>query len=196
MGLDMVGKLGAYDRLNRFSWSFEAVETLRKLWGEPEHSARTIGEMLGCSANAVIGKAHRLGLSAITKELRAQKSRAQQGMPTLTRRYNFVKPLVENPTYQPLTPAPVPLAHTTESLPEALWVKPEDLAPNGCTYPMGDPFTDEFRYCGLSRTLDRNKRLSAYCTVHHKLTHHSYAPQLNLGPSEYRRGVKKRTFGY
>lgn len=48
-------------------WTEEAVATLKKLWVEGL-TAREIGDRLGgVSRNAVIGKAHRLGLSAKTK---------------------------------------------------------------------------------------------------------------------------------
>jgi GcrA cell cycle regulator len=48
-------------------WTEEAVATLKRLWAEGG-SARAIGETLGgISRNAVIGKAHRLGLSNKTK---------------------------------------------------------------------------------------------------------------------------------
>ncbi len=44
-------------------WTEEAINTLKTLWAEGL-SARKIGERLGnISRNAVIGKAHRLGLS-------------------------------------------------------------------------------------------------------------------------------------
>jgi len=48
-------------------WTEEAIATLKSLWSEGR-SARDIGERLGgVSRNAVIGKAHRLGLSKQSK---------------------------------------------------------------------------------------------------------------------------------
>lgn len=44
-----------------FSWSPETTQRLCVLWATPD-STRTIGQRLGCSKNAVIGKARRLGL--------------------------------------------------------------------------------------------------------------------------------------
>ena len=49
-------------------WTDEAVETLTTMWAEGA-SARDIADRLGgVSRNAVIGKAHRLGLSKPTKK--------------------------------------------------------------------------------------------------------------------------------
>ena len=46
------------------SWNDERVNTLKKLWAEG-HSASQIAKQLGgVTRNAVIGKVHRLGLSA------------------------------------------------------------------------------------------------------------------------------------
>lgn len=43
------------------AWTDEQIDTLRKLWGEGL-STSEIGRQLGVSKNAVVGKAHRLGL--------------------------------------------------------------------------------------------------------------------------------------
>ena len=45
----------------RGTWDDRMVEKLQRLWAEG-HSASRIGSMLGVGKNAIIGKAHRLGL--------------------------------------------------------------------------------------------------------------------------------------
>lgn len=56
------------------SWTPERVELLTKLWQE-NYSARQISEILGgdISRNAIIGKAHRLGLSNGGKKASQEK---------------------------------------------------------------------------------------------------------------------------
>ena len=44
-----------------FLWSDDNIETLKALWTSGE-SCNAIGRKLGCSKNAVVGKAHRLKL--------------------------------------------------------------------------------------------------------------------------------------
>ena len=49
------------------SWNEEKVRKLKELWGK-SHTASQIAEIIGgISRNAVIGKAHRLNLSAKIK---------------------------------------------------------------------------------------------------------------------------------
>lgn len=45
------------------SWTDEKVDTLKQLWSEG-HTTGEIGKKLGVSKNAVVGKAHRLGLES------------------------------------------------------------------------------------------------------------------------------------
>ncbi len=47
--------------MTALSWTDERIEELKQLWGEGL-SAQDIGKKLGVTKNAVIGKAHRLGL--------------------------------------------------------------------------------------------------------------------------------------
>jgi len=59
------------------SWSDEQIETLKALWGQGK-PASEIAEILGnTSRNAVIGKAHRLGLSGRPSPIKKKASTAR-----------------------------------------------------------------------------------------------------------------------
>ena len=61
-------------------WTDEAVAELKRLWAE-NVSARDIGERLGgVSRNAVIGKAHRLGLSNRSAKPPAPKAKPKDAL--------------------------------------------------------------------------------------------------------------------
>src|SRR5688572_33360161 len=46
------------------SWTDERIERLKKMWAEGATASQIADELGGVSRNAVIGKAHRLGLDA------------------------------------------------------------------------------------------------------------------------------------
>jgi GcrA cell cycle regulator len=50
-------------------WTADAIRLLRLYWAEGL-SIRRIGQRLGCSRNAVVGKAHRLNLPARASPIR------------------------------------------------------------------------------------------------------------------------------
>ena len=45
------------------AWTYERIEKLKKLWEEGLTASRIAAELGDVTRNAVIGKAHRLGLS-------------------------------------------------------------------------------------------------------------------------------------
>ena len=158
------------------SWTDERVETLKKMWSEGQSASQIAKELGGVTRNAVIGKVHRLGLSnragssAPAPEKKAKPApKAKATKPsekvvevTVTPR----KPIV--PAGQPLPPQP----SANEISPEALATVREvektakrislmDLTERTCKWPIGDPATDDFWFCGLS--VQQGK---PYCEAH------------------------------
>lgn len=43
-------------------WTDERVETLKRMWGEGQSASQIAKELGGVTRNAVIGKAHRIGM--------------------------------------------------------------------------------------------------------------------------------------
>jgi len=81
------------------SWTDERIEQLRQMWTNG-HTASQIAETLGgVSRNAVIGKAHRLGLQS-----RPSPVKAGEGEPEAAP----AKPAVERPAPAPKMAAPAP----------------------------------------------------------------------------------------
>ena len=130
-------------------WTNEQVEELKRLWSEGLTTGE-IGKALGVSKNAVVGKAHRLGL---------------QGRPSPIRR----------PEDEPAVPAepetPPPVAgkaprRTSKAAKKAAATKEKrftvnDLVSSSCRWPIGDPKDEDFHFCGKEALPDK-----PYCAEH------------------------------
>jgi GcrA cell cycle regulator len=107
-----------------------------------------MAERLGLSRNAVLGKAHRLGLS--THKARSAKPQPRKPIPK-------AKKL---PPVMPVLDEPAPAE------PEFVGVGLLELEAGSCRYPQGD--AAPYRFCGVPK-----QDGSSYCPYHHRLC---YAP--------------------
>jgi len=169
------------------AWTDERVEVLKKMWGEGQSASQIAKELGGVTRNAVIGKVHRLGLSNRTGGGGTAKPVARDKAKTVPKPRAAAraeaKPAVipepvkrpPGPLRRPIIPAGQPLPpqpSANEISPEALASVREvekkakrinlmDLTERTCKWPIGDPATDEFWFCGLSV-----KSGKPYCEAH------------------------------
>ena len=134
------------------SWNQQKVEDLKKLWNDGVATSR-IGEQLGFTKNAVIGKAFRLGLE---------------------RRQNSRKKISQPASFSSTT-----LYRETSTTTSSLSVKKEPIRRRdkfsfkksivgtgsfrSCQWPIGDPLEEGFHYCG-----GQNIPTKPYCIEHFK----------------------------
>ena len=134
------------------SWNQQKVEDLKKLWNDGVATSR-IGEQLGFTKNAVIGKAFRLGLE---------------------RRQNSRKKISQPNSFSSTT-----LYRETSSSSSSISVKKEPIRRRekfsfkksivgtgsfrSCQWPIGDPLEEGFHYCG-----GQNIPTKPYCIEHFK----------------------------
>lgn len=165
-------------------WSDERVELLKKLWSEGLSASQIATAMGGVTRNAVIGKVHRLGLSGRAKSNAggAQKARkpvtvAMSRTATVNARATATIPMVQGnnalATVAVASEAPVlkaePLAvaaTSTMAAPESQRVTIMELRENMCRWPMGDPTTADFCFCGNKTTPG-----IPYCTFHSRIAY-------------------------
>ncbi len=130
------------------SWTDERVELLKKLWADGLSASQIAGELGGITRNAVIGKVHRLGLSGRAKSPSSSAPRVRKPRSHMLRvsrpamRGNTALALAYEMDAE-LDLEPVELVIPLEQRRNLL-----ELNEETCRWPVGDPATPEFYFCG------------------------------------------------
>ena len=154
------------------SWNDERVEQLRKMWMDGLSASQIAGELgNGITRNAVIGKVHRLGLSGRVKAASSAPSRPRIQQPRVPRNptprrpagngvhgnnaiaFNVRPAIAQKPIEDVIVPMCEPI--TIMELRDGL-----------CRWPLGDPTTPEFRYCGGKSEIG-----VTYCPYHSRMAY-------------------------
>lgn len=155
-------------------WTEERVELLKKLWADGLSASQIAGRMGGVTRNAVIGKVHRLGLSGRAKtsaapaQPRPRKAARTPSHP-LTHRPaapgNAVPAFLPEPRSEPRHEPDIALDEDVV-IPMSERVTIMELRDSMCRWPMGDPTTPEFRFCGAKAATSL-----PYCTHHCRMAY-------------------------
>ncbi|PZU51391.1 MAG: GcrA cell cycle regulator [Sphingomonas sp.] len=161
------------------AWTDERIALLKQYW-EEGRSASQIAEILGegLSRNAVIGKAHRLGLASRPSPLKTGDAKAEAKPAKAEARPTEAKPAAPKPAPRPApqpaaaAPAPAPAAPVAPSAPApapapaaltpGLQPAPRPATPRAkgervtlldlndriCKWPIGHPDEPDFHFCG------------------------------------------------
>ena len=136
------------------AWTDERVETLKKLWAEGLSASQIAGRLGGVTRNAVIGKVHRLGLSGRATTSRMKTHRPRTRMASAKRIARTRLPGIGNPAfralYQPEGDGYVPPVEELV-IPLAERKTIQTLTENHCRWPIGDPQTSDFHFCGKGK---------------------------------------------
>jgi len=149
------------------------VELLRQLWLDGK-SASQISAQLGhgVTRNAVIGKVHRLGLAGRAKAPSSAAAPRAASAPRMPPRpaSSSARTAVRGATALALAAEPTldtrPVYQEDDVVvPMSLRVTIIDLKEAMCRWPLGDPTSSEFRYCGSPAAS------GPYCAHHGKLAY-------------------------
>ena len=132
------------------SWTEEKVAKLKELWGKGK-TANQIAQIIGgISRNAVIGKAHRLNLSAkiktrfVTSNKSFDESSENKDLSSNKIRKSRFKSLIIDKNFEPENPKQL-----------------EELDESSCKWPIGHPDEKSFYFCGRTSLKD-----FSYCKLH------------------------------
>jgi GcrA cell cycle regulator len=136
------------------SWTDERVELLRKLWSDGLSASQVAAELgPGITRNAVIGKIHRLGLAERAKTASAPRPRpAKAPRPSVAATPRASGHIVHGNVALAFAPQAMVVARAQPEeevvIPMSERVTLMELRESMCRWPMGDPTTPEFRFCG------------------------------------------------
>lgn len=159
------------------SWTNERVELLKKLWSDGLSASQIAGELGGVTRNAVIGKVHRLGLSGraktTTTSAKPRRPRTSAAPSNAAPKRPSPQPMTHGATALKADIAPEPAAEpkpAVEPIAELVPISQRatilTLTERTCKWPIGDPATDDFYFCG--RQSDAGV---PYCAHHCKIAY-------------------------
>ncbi|MGI4879057.1 MAG: GcrA family cell cycle regulator [Janthinobacterium lividum] len=151
------------------SWTDERIELLRKSW-ESGMTASQIAESLGegVSRNAVIGKAHRLGLQARPSPVKLGEAVITAVETVVAVVAGVVDGITAPPTRPPAPRRPTrPAAASKPALTTLL-----DLSEKVCKWPIGHPGETVFHFCGKP-----SQTGFPYCSEHCAVAYQAQLPR-------------------
>ncbi|MFO1015817.1 MAG: GcrA family cell cycle regulator [Caulobacteraceae bacterium] len=163
-------------------WTDERVEILKRLWLDGLSASQIAKHLGGVTRNAVIGKVHRLGLSG--RAAPSQPTRPAFKAPRPARPAAQATPPAPRRMVEPVAVAPVPRPITYVEEPGSATVL--TLGAHMCKWPIGDPTSDSFTFCGRS-----NGGEGPYCIEHARVAYQPPAGKKKASAAELARSLRR-----
>lgn len=160
------------------SWTEDRVEKLTKLWADGLSASQIAAQLGGVSRNAVIGKVHRLHLPGRAKSGGSSTARAKRTATIASKSTSYttrstvrssvgrsvgataLKADISVEAFQRVDNRPI----EDVVIPISRELTLTQLSEKTCRWPLGDPLTDDFHFCGTDCSDS-----TPYCTYHSKL---------------------------
>ena len=108
------------------SWTDERIDRLKELWSKGMTASQIAEELGGVSRNAVIGKAHRLGLQSRPSPVKANEPAAKKAPKPAAPAEAKAPAAAPAPKPKAAEPAPKPAAAAPQPAPSAAAAKPQE----------------------------------------------------------------------
>lgn len=144
-------------------WTDERTNLLKTLWLQGQTASQIAERLGGVTRNAVIGKAHRLGLSSRPSPIRQRPASRPAAHPAA----GAPRSAVAEPAKPSVAAAPLPQAAPAPAPTRAVKAAPGSRA---CMWPVGDPKQPGFHFCGAPAEPSR-----PYCAQHCSVAYHRKA---------------------
>lgn len=171
-------------------WSDDRVEQLKKLWEAGLSASQIAAELGNVTRNAVIGKVHRLGLSGRAKSPSSAAPRQRKARPLRTNPF-VPPPKVKTRGNPALASAlevelePDPIIYDNV-IPTNQRVSLLELNEANCHWPIGDPETEDFFFCGskcMGGMLSKESPMP-YCAYHARIAYQPASDRRRRSPAE------------
>jgi GcrA cell cycle regulator len=159
------------------NWNDERVEQLKRLWSEGLSASQIAAQLGGVSRNAVIGKVHRLKLSSRgrTTSTQSRQKKAAKPIASTKVQHRTASAMRAMPASIGATalqvqfdaePVARSLIRSVENIvvPISRRLKLVELSERTCKWPIGDPLSEEFNFCG-----NDSGEAGPYCSYHSRL---------------------------
>jgi GcrA cell cycle regulator len=163
-------------------WTEQRIDILRRLWGQGQTASQIATILGGVTRNAVIGKAHRLGLTGRPSPIKRDgaspsQPRRRQAQPQ-RRMQPSLPPLAASlGVSRPQSAGMQAAMNETQAAPPPAEARTAPKAPaqqrnvhagsKTCSWPVGDPKQPGFHFCGESAEPGRS-----YCAHHCGIAYH------------------------
>ena len=164
-------------------WTDERVDMLKRLWLDGLSASQIAKQLGGVTRNAVIGKVHRLGLSgraAPSQPTRPVFKPARPARPVVASQPAARRAVVPSE----IAPAPPPRPANYVEEPGTATVL--TLGAHMCKWPIGDPSTDGFTFCGR-----RSGGEGPYCNEHARVAYQPQQTKKKSGATELARSLRR-----
>ena len=157
------------------AWTDDRIDLLKSHW-EAGRTASQIAEALGqgVSRNAVIGKAHRLGLESRPSPVKVTEAAAAVIQAVVAAAEGVVEGLTAAPAaaHEPARVAPKPRATRAVAPAKPVRTTLLDLNEKVCKWPIGHPGETDFHFCGKPAQAS-----FPYCTEHCAVAYQAQLPR-------------------